>query len=126
MATHPYYPLDAQIPGYSPNESPLLTILATAAAASAALLGITLAISFLRPNLSKADRFAILWFVLSGSLHCFFEGYFILNHGHMGGAQDILGQLWKEYALSDSRYLTSDTLVLCMESITVVSRTLTK
>ena len=39
----------------------------------------------------------------------------------MGGAQDMLGQLWKEYALSDSRYLTSDTLVLCMESITVVS-----
>ena len=39
----------------------------------------------------------------------------------MGGAQDVFGQLWKEYALSDSRYLTSDTLVLCMETITVVS-----
>ena len=61
---HPYYPLDAQIPGYSPNESSLLAILATAAAASAALLGTTLAVSFIRPNLSKPDRFAILWFVL--------------------------------------------------------------
>lgn len=39
----------------------------------------------------------------------------------MGAAQDPLGQLWKEYALSDSRYMTSDTLVLCMETITVVS-----
>lgn len=39
----------------------------------------------------------------------------------MGPAQDLFGQLWKEYALSDSRYLTSDTLVLCMEAITVVS-----
>lgn len=38
----------------------------------------------------------------------------------MGSAQDFLGQLWKEYALSDSRYMTSDTLVLCMEVITVV------
>jgi len=40
----------------------------------------------------------------------------------MGSGQDFIGQLWKEYALSDSRYMTSDTLVLCMETITVVSR----
>jgi len=37
--------------------------------------------------------------------------------------QDFFGQLWKEYALSDSRYLTSDPLVLCMESLTVVRMT---
>lgn len=46
----------------------------------------------------------------------------MVNHGRMGSAQDFFGQLWKEYALSDSRYLTSDTLVLCMETITVVSQ----
>lgn len=39
----------------------------------------------------------------------------------MGAGQDVFGQLWKEYALSDSRYMTSDTLVLCMETVTVVS-----
>lgn len=55
-------------------------------------------------------------------LHCFFEGYFMINHDHMASAQDLFGQLWKEYALSDSRYMTSDTLVLCMETITVVSQ----
>lgn len=38
----------------------------------------------------------------------------------MAGATDLLGQLWKEYALSDSRYMTSDPLVLCMEAWTVV------
>jgi cholestenol Delta-isomerase len=43
-----------------------------------------------------------------------------VNHGRMGPAQDIFGQLWKEYALSDSRYLTSDPFVLCMETITAV------
>lgn len=65
MSSHPYYPVDARIPGYSPNEASLLTILASAAAASAALLGATLAgISLTRPNLRKADRVAILWFVL--------------------------------------------------------------
>lgn len=138
-SSHPYYPVDAQIPWYSPNESSLLTILVAAGATSAALLGTTLAgIRISRPGLSKADQIAVLWFVLctafyfhpektrlmdsiAGSLHCFFEGYFVLHHDRMGSAQDLLGQLWKEYALSDSRYMTSDTLVLCMETITVVS-----
>lgn len=44
----------------------------------------------------------------------------MINHGHMASAQDVFGQLWKEYALSDSRYMTADTLVLCMETMTVV------
>ena len=35
--------------------------------------------------------------------------------------QDFFGQLWKEYALSDSRYMFSDPFVLCMESWTAVS-----
>lgn len=38
----------------------------------------------------------------------------------MGPRQDIFGQLWKEYAKSDSRYLTQDPFVLCMESITAI------
>ena len=33
----------------------------------------------------------------------------------------VYGKLWKEYALSDSRYLTSDFFVLSVECITVVS-----
>jgi len=32
--------------------------------------------------------------------------------------QDLFGQLWKEYSLSDSRYQTQDAFVLCMETIT--------
>jgi cholestenol delta-isomerase len=34
--------------------------------------------------------------------------------------QDFFAQLWKEYALSDSRYLFSDPFVLCMETWTAV------
>jgi len=70
----------------------------------------TLILQLVRPKLTEK----------AGSLHCFFEGYFVTHHDRMGGAQDLLGQLWKEYALSDSRYMTSNTLVLCMEAITVV------
>lgn len=57
----------------------------------------------------------------AGLLHCCFEGYFVMNHDRMASSQDVLAQLWKEYALSDSRYLTEDTLVLCLETMTVVS-----
>ena len=39
----------------------------------------------------------------------------------MAGAGDLFGQFWKEYAMSDSRYLTSDAFVLCMETVTAVS-----
>ena len=56
----------------------------------------------------------------AGSIHFFFEGYFVINHTRMAPAQDFFGQLWKEYSLSDSRYLTSDPFVLCMETITAV------
>ncbi|OJJ87708.1 EXPERA domain-containing protein [Aspergillus glaucus CBS 516.65] len=117
---HPYYPIDALIAGYSPNEASVITLLTVASVSSLVLLGTTWSlVSLAKSSLRHGDRFAILWFVLSGSLHCFFEGYFIFNHDRMGSGQDFIGQLWKEYALSDSRYLTSDTLVLCMETITV-------
>lgn len=33
---------------------------------------------------------------------------------------DIFGELWKEYSKSDSRYLTQDSFVVCMESITAL------
>ncbi|KAJ5682861.1 hypothetical protein N7462_006026 [Penicillium macrosclerotiorum] len=118
--SHPYYPVDADIGGYTPNRSPVLELLVSAGGACAALLGLTwIVTSYVRPNLRMADRIAILWFVLSGTLHCFFEGYFVIHHDQMGLGQDLFGQLWKEYALSDSRYMTSDTLVLCMEAMTV-------
>lgn len=48
-------------------------------------------------------------------------GYFSLNHMRMATMGDFFGQLWKEYALSDSRYLTSDPFVLTMETTTAVS-----
>lgn len=36
----------------------------------------------------------------------------------MGSDTSLLAEMWKEYALSDSRYLTSDSFVTCMESLT--------
>lgn len=68
------------------------------------------------PNLSAAWKHADLW---PGGLQ--YKGYFLYRHATLAGSQDLFAQLWKEYALSDSRYLTSDPFMLCVEAITVVS-----
>lgn len=36
----------------------------------------------------------------------------------MGSRTHVFGQLWREYSLSDSRYLTQDAFVTCMETVT--------
>lgn len=64
-SSHPYYPLGADIVGYSPNQTPVLELLVKASGGCAVLLGLTFAVaSYVRPTLRMADRIAILWFVL--------------------------------------------------------------
>lgn len=48
------------------------------------------------------------------------KGYFIVYHSSLQARTDFPAQLWKEYALSDSRYLSEDIFVLAIENITVV------
>ena len=56
----------------------------------------------------------------AGTIHFFFEGYFAFNHARMVTMTDFFGQSWKEYGLGDSRYMTSDSFTLCMETVTAV------
>lgn len=120
-ALHPYYPLGVEIAGYMVNEWNTVELVSMFAAGCVAIFTTTYAIAIrLRPNTSTSDLATIMWFTLCGCIHLFFEGYFAYNFRRMGGMQDLFGQLWKEYSLSDSRYLTQDAFVLCMESITAV------
>lgn len=43
-----------------------------------------------------------------------------MNHASLASSSNLFAQLWKEYALSDSRYLTSDPFMICVETITAV------
>ncbi|MCJ1409807.1 hypothetical protein MMC19_003890 [Ptychographa xylographoides] len=116
---HPFYPLEANIVGYLANDWTYVELLTSFAAGWVVILGTTqLVVRRFNPNLSLWERAIICWFILSGTIHFFFEGYFAVNHTRMAGMNDYFGQLWKEYAYSDSRYLTSDPFVLCMESVT--------
>ncbi|KAI4789551.1 Emopamil-binding protein [Aureobasidium sp. EXF-8845] len=120
-ARHPYYPLDVSIVGYLANESTVLSLLGSFVAGCATIFGSTyLAVKRMNSGLPATELITVMWFVLCGCIHLFFEGYFAYNHGNMAGLQTVFGQLWKEYALSDSRYITQDMFVFCVEAMTAV------
>ncbi|TQN70203.1 3-beta-hydroxysteroid-Delta(8),Delta(7)-isomerase [Colletotrichum shisoi] len=118
---HPYYPSDAILPGYVANTFSAHELRAIFAAGATAILVPTYRlIKKTRPNLPNGEVATALWFTLSAFIHFFFEGYFSYNQGNMPATVHIFGQLWKEYSLSDSRYLTQDSFIVCMETITAV------
>lgn len=135
---HPYYPIDLEIAGYLANEWDTLTLVSIFATGCTAIFLVTyLLVMKVQPKISSSDLWTIMWFVLcmdpctskvkhklttntGGCIHLFFEGYFAYNFRRMPSMQDLFGQLWKEYSLSDSRYQTQDAFVLCMETITAV------
>ena len=120
-AAHPYRPAALRLDGYVNNDisGPGL-LLQFGGALCVVLAAVGLALARYRPALKSQDRAVVLWFVLTGCLHTIFEGYFVYNHARMPCRMDLLGQLWKEYALSDSRYLTGDTFVLSIETVTAL------
>lgn len=120
-ADHPYFPLGTLMTNFTPNTIASPTLVLYFALGSGAILGTAYAIiKSARPSLSLSETSTALWFVLCGFIHFFFEGYFAYNFYQMPSRTDLFGQLWKEYSLSDSRYLTQDSFVVTMETITAV------
>jgi len=120
---HPFYPQDVVLSGgtYIANDWDVTSLIVTFAGLWALVLGPTLAVvRKSNPGLKVLDQGLILWFVLSGSIHMFFEGYFLYNHARMVTMQDFFGQLWKEYSKSDSRYMSSDPFLLVIEAWTFI------
>ncbi|KAH8890927.1 EBP-domain-containing protein [Thozetella sp. PMI_491] len=121
FGNHPYYPLHVQVPNYVPNTAPIYLLLASFGTTIAIVVYTSLVLAKkYNANLRVWDQAVLCWFVLCGFLHCVFEGYFVLNSASIPASQTLFSQLWKEYSLSDSRYITSDPFMLCIESITVL------
>lgn len=118
-ASHPFYPLGIALTNYVEQELSMATIFTGFGAALLSLFAATRAYAKTNnPQLSTRDQALAVWFVLSGAIHLVIEGYFSLNHSRMPAMTDYLGQAWKEYSNCDSRYMTADPFVVCMESIT--------
>ncbi|GJN66647.1 EBP domain-containingprotein [Purpureocillium lilacinum] len=117
---HPYYPPGVAIPGWAPDDAPRLR----QAPLFVAVIGAIATVAYRQACRSShaprfIDRFAAAWFSVCCFLHVCFEGYYIYNRTRIAGLQTPFAHLWKEYALSDSRYLTSDVFTVCVETITV-------
>jgi hypothetical protein len=50
----------------------------------------------------------------------FVEGWWVVHASTFVGRVDLLSDLWKEYALSDSRYVVGDPSVWSIEAVTAV------
>jgi cholestenol delta-isomerase len=119
VGDNPYYPVGSYIANYAANEWSVPALLTVFFGACFLLFTTTYVVAkSTQPHMTGLDLITTMWFVLSGAIHLCFEGYYAVNFATLGSKQTILGQLWKEYAFSDSRYLTNDAFVLCMESVT--------
>ncbi|KAI9373780.1 Emopamil-binding protein [Aspergillus egyptiacus] len=119
LIPHHYYPPTIQLPHYAANTSSVISLIVQFGILWAAVLAVAiLLIRRVHPSASRSDQLAFLWMCLTGCIHLFFEAYFVLNHETLAGSATLFGQLWKEYSLSDSRYLTSDAFLVAMEAVT--------
>ncbi|KAL7650497.1 hypothetical protein ACMYSQ_010280 [Aspergillus niger] len=116
---HDYYPSTIYLPHYVTNESSTFSLVAQFAVLWALALGIaSIIIRRPRRSVTQSDQFAFIWMCFTGCIHLFFESYFVVYHKTLAGSHTLFGQLWKEYSLSDSRYLTSDSFLVSMEAVT--------
>ncbi|KAL4227073.1 hypothetical protein ACF0H5_015047 [Mactra antiquata] len=112
---HPYFPRDTVLPHYKPNVSSLPEILGI----FFGLVAINvLVLWFSTKRHTTGVRIKICWFVSCGFIHFILEGYFSLYHATLAGEDTYLAQMWKEYGKGDSRYVTGETCMVAMESIT--------
>lgn len=116
--SHPYYPRDLHLPNYVPNDTDNFTLVSTFFAGVAVVLATAVYLVAAKRTVAGLEKGVFVWFVICGFIHTFFEGYFGLFHKSMAGDNTLFGQLWKEYALADSRYLVGDPSVLYIERIT--------
>ncbi|SAM04987.1 hypothetical protein [Absidia glauca] len=116
MSSHPYYPRHLILTDYEPNQRSMLYLLMVVGG----LLGsIALGSWYAASRKNRPGALYFVWFMICGLLHCCFESYWLWHHTDITSRTDLFAELWKEYAHGDSRYLTSDPLVITLETITV-------
>lgn len=111
---HPYYPTSL-ILSYVPNDRSVPELLLI----MGSLLMTVMIISYSAASEQSASPFKFTWFTVCGCLHILFEGYWYTHRHTISVQNDILAQLWKEYAHGDSRYMVADDLLVTLEAITI-------
>ncbi|KAJ2860191.1 hypothetical protein GGI22_002783 [Coemansia erecta] len=122
-AQHPYFPPTLELPaGYTAPAHTTAVLVSTMGASIALLLAATFCIyTARRRRIALSQRLTALWFVLCGALHSLFELYYLAHYRTLAQEQTMVADMWKEYALSDSRYLGAVPMVRALEAITVLA-----
>ncbi|KAJ3415794.1 hypothetical protein HDV05_004066 [Chytridiales sp. JEL 0842] len=121
---HPFYPRKEVIAHYQPKTFTMTEILGVFFSVvflvliAAWTLASNTPASSGRKSMTLGTRLVFIWFVCCGGIHGIVEGYFAWNAWEIAGQSHFLADLWKEYAMSDSRYMTRDAFVVVMESMT--------
>ncbi|OLY83778.1 3-beta-hydroxysteroid-Delta(8),Delta(7)-isomerase [Smittium mucronatum] len=126
VSQHPYYPKEAILDGYTASTRSSLEILVYLGLMIASVIATSIALTFRhskknstdRSRIGSVDKFAVGWFAVCAFIHFCIEGYFVYNHKTLASQTGLFPDLWREYSLSDSRYLTSDPFTVIMEAIT--------
>ena len=119
---HPFYPPTLSIPNYKTSPFTMLEILFPFFGAVSIVLFVSFGIIAKRKHTLTSSpgwtKGVFVWFICSGLIHMIVEGYYAANVYEIAGQTNFLSSLWKEYALSDSRYMTVDSTVWMIEFIT--------
>ncbi|CDO71431.1 hypothetical protein BN946_scf184909.g25 [Trametes cinnabarina] len=78
--------------------------------------------SLLPKNASWQDRVTFIWLAFDGVIHYTLEGsfvYYSLFGRQVNTSSGPMAQMWKEYALADSRWGTADPTIVSLELLTV-------
>ncbi|ORY88593.1 Emopamil-binding protein [Leucosporidium creatinivorum] len=113
-------------PSPPPPELFTVTTIASLAGVLVILLASLAAAKALLPAESYRDRkarFTFIWLVFDALIHFIFEGSFIFlsfpQPRTVNSSTGIFAELWKEYAIADSRWGVSDPCVVSLELLTV-------
>ncbi|KAJ2664029.1 hypothetical protein IWW48_001041 [Coemansia sp. RSA 1200] len=124
---HPYYPPTLELPGYAEPTHTTSALVLTMGASISVLILLASRLYWTKHNntvggggIPLPDRLAALWFVVCGALHAVFELYYIVHSATLAQEQSLVADMWKEYALSDSRYVAATPMVRALESVTVL------
>jgi cholestenol delta-isomerase len=122
---HPYYPKTLIIPDFVPSQrsTPEILFLWNGIIGAIVLFSVLLSRISSNKNIPAAK---LAWFVACGALHFGFEGYWIVYNDTVSSRTDLIADVWKEFAYSDSKFLAPDDLLYTLEFMAAVNDTMLK
>eukprot|EP00879_Flechtneria_rotunda_P028447 GHRR01030558.1.p1 GENE.GHRR01030558.1~~GHRR01030558.1.p1 ORF type:complete len:199 (+),score=32.94 GHRR01030558.1:832-1428(+) len=117
--SHPYFPMNLDLPGVQPLVLPFEQVLAVFFTACGVVLAAGWYLSGRAKFLGTGERSMVCWFLCSGLIHLIVESTVVLNSRfYQDTSGNILNEIWKEYSKADSRYATRDDFIISMEAVT--------